>query len=465
MIAVTIAPERVRSSRPVAPQLIAKYDRQVPRYTSYPTAPHFTPAVGADTYAEWLGAVPANEALSLYLHVPFCAELCYYCGCHTTVARRYAPVAAYVDLIDREIALVAARLGEGRPVRHIHWGGGTPTRLSPDDFGRLARTLRAHFDIEADAETAVEVDPRTLSIGHIDAFAAAGVNRASLGVQDFDPAVQQTINRIQGFAETDAAARALRAIGVSSLSIDLMYGLPRQTEATVAATAETALRLAPDRIALFGYAHVPWMKRHQALIPEALLPDAEARIAQAGVAAAALTGAGYVAIGLDHFARPGDPLAEAGATGRLHRNFQGYTTDTADTLIAFGTSAIGKLPQGYLQNAPSTVDYRTAIDAGRLATVRGIALSAEDRMRADAIERLMCDLSVDLAAIAAAHDREPDVFAPELARIDAMADDGIAARDGFRVAVPEAARPFLRTVAAVFDRYLEPEARRHSRAY
>lgn len=445
-------------------ELLARYDRPVPRYTSYPAATHFSADVGADDYAAWLDILPQQERLSLYLHVPFCAELCLYCGCHTTVVRRYDPVADYADLLQREIGLVAGHLGEGRPVAHIHWGGGTPTMLSPRHLIDIAELLRRRFAICDDAEIAVEIDPRTLDLSRVGALAAMGVTRASLGVQDFNSEVQRAIGRLQSYDQTARAADWLCRAGIGSLNLDLMYGLPLQTVSSVVKSVRTALRLQPDRIALFGYAHVPWMKRHQALLPEENLPDAAERLGQMRAAAAAIVDAGYVAIGLDHFARPGDELARALRDRRLHRNFQGYTTDRAPSLIGFGTSSIGALPQGYVQNAASTVTWRDAIAAGQLATARGLVLTAEDRLRGAIIERLMCDLAVNLAHIASEHGRSPEDFAPDLARLDRIAEDGLVGRDGYRITVPEPARPFLRSVCAAFDPHLTPEPMRHSRA-
>lgn len=453
-----------RTPLPPDVELLARYDRPVPRYTSYPAATHFSAEVGADDYAAWLGSLPQQERLSLYLHVPFCAELCLYCGCHTTVVRRYEPVAAYADMLLREIALVAERLGEGRPVAHIHWGGGTPTMLSPRHLLDITEALRRRFTICGDAEIAVEIDPRTLDLGHVGALTAMGVTRASLGVQDFNSEVQSAIGRFQSYDQTARAADWLRRAGIRSLNLDLMYGLPLQTVSSVVGSVRTALRLQPDRIALFGYAHVPWMKRHQALLPAESLPDAHARLGQMRAAAAAIVEAGYVAIGLDHFARPRDELARALRDGRLHRNFQGYTTDRAPSLIGFGASSIGALPQGYVQNAASTVKWRDAIAAGQLATTRGLMLTADDRLRRDIIERLMCDLAVDLDHVAGAHGSSPEDFAPELASLNSIAGDGLVERDGYRITVSEAARPFLRSVCAAFDRHLTPEPMRHSHA-
>ncbi|MBF9197285.1 oxygen-independent coproporphyrinogen III oxidase [Microvirga terrestris] len=447
----------------MTPELIARYDQRVPRYTSYPTAPHFSPDVQTATYIRWLSELSPRTELSLYLHVPFCAELCLYCGCNTTVARSHGPVAAYVDLLEREIELVAEHLPGRMDIAHIHWGGGTPTILSPDDLKRIMLLLRRTFAIGSGAEIAVEIDPRTITAGHVEALGAAGLNRASLGVQDFDPLVQKTIKRVQSFDQTAKVARWLRETGVTGLNLDLMYGLPYQTPDSVIRSVKLALELDPDRIALFGYAHVPWMKRHQALLPEEALPNAVERVEQCTAAASALLQAGYVQVGIDHFAKPGDPLAARQREGRLHRNFQGYTTDEATALIGFGTSAIGSLPQGYIQNAPTTVAYRDAISKGQLPVVRGVALTDDDRLRRAIIERLMCDFSVDLDEIAAGHSRVTD-FAPELAAIDDLAEDGLVTHRGHSIRIPEDNRLLVRNVCAVFDRYLGSSTVRHSRA-
>jgi oxygen-independent coproporphyrinogen-3 oxidase len=447
----------------MTPELIARYDQRVPRYTSYPTAPHFKSDITAEIYASWLAELAQDKPLSLYLHVPFCAELCLYCGCNTAVTRSYKAVASYVDCLEREIDLVAKHLPTRMDVSHIHWGGGTPTILSPEDLQRISQRLGTFFKIQAGAEVAVEIDPRTITLEHVEALAACGLNRASLGVQDFDPKVQETIRRVQSFEQTAKVADWLRQSGVSGLNLDLMYGLPFQTVESVVRSVDLALRLDPDRIALFGYAHVPWMKRHQALLPEESLPDAVTRVEQREAAAADFVKAGYVQIGIDHFAKPGDPMALRQQDGRLHRNFQGYTTDEAPALIGFGTSAIGALPQGYIQNAPTTVVYREAIMNRRLATVRGVALTNEDRLRRSIIERLMCDFQVDLTEIASRFDRNADGFEPEIQAIDELAQDGIVARNGLTVAIPEESRALVRNVCAVFDRYLETGALRHSR--
>jgi oxygen-independent coproporphyrinogen-3 oxidase len=438
-------------------------DRRLPRYTSYPTAVQFGPAIDAAAYECWLAALPANAAVSLYLHVPFCAELCLYCGCHTTVARGRAPVAAYAELLEREIDLIGTRLA-GQPAAHIHFGCGTPTMLQPNELMRIMAALHARFRITHSTEIAIEIDPRSLARGHIAALADMGVNRASLGVQDFEPRVQEVIGRRQSIEQTARAADGLREAGITHINRDLMYGLPHQTAATVNDTAERALKLRPDRIALFGYAHVPWMKRHQKLIPEEALPGSKERFAQSRAAAEVFVGSGYQHIGLDHFARADDLLAERQRGRRLHRNFQGYTTDETANLIGFGPSAIGSLPGGYVQNTSQMVGYRDAILAGRPATARGCAVTAEDRLRGRIIERLMCDLKVDLADVCRAHGACAEHFAPELSALDELAQDGLVLQNGSEITVPQEARACLQSVCAVFDQYQPQQETRYSRA-
>jgi oxygen-independent coproporphyrinogen-3 oxidase len=446
------------------PELLQFLDKRIPRYTSYPTAVQFRPEVDGATYQEWLAALAVDLPVSIYLHIPFCAELCLYCGCHTTAVRRYAPVAAYAELIEREIALVGQCLGDRRTAVHVHWGGGTPTMLSPADFARLTRALKKTFTLSPDAEMAIEIDPRTLTREMVQSLADAGITRASLGVQDFEDRVQKAVGRLQSFEQTAGAADWLREAGIVNINFDLMYGLPYQTVDTMAATVRRALTLDPDRIALFGYAHVPWMKRHQKLMPEDALPGPVDRVAQFSAAAEVLTEASYRPIGLDHFAKQDDCLAHGQREKRIHRNFQGYTTDEAATLIGFGASAIGALPQGYVQNAPSAVTYRTAIESGRLATVRGCSLTGEDRLRRTIIEQLMCNMEVDLAEIAEKHHRSLADFKTELTALDALAAHGLVQHRNGVITVPEHARTFVRSVCAVFDAYLSNDELRYSRA-
>jgi oxygen-independent coproporphyrinogen-3 oxidase len=449
---------------PLRPELLARYgDRQIPRYTSYPTAPHFRPAEGAGQYREWLGQVPADEPVSLYLHVPFCRAMCWYCGCHTSVTRREEPVARYLETLEQEIALVADALPARVPASHIHFGGGTPTIMTPGQFERLAAVLHKRFAVTAGAEIAIEIDPRTLAPAMVEALARGGVNRASLGVQSFDPAVQQAINRVQPLAMTERSVKWLRAAGIRQVNFDLIYGLPRQTLESCLDTVRRAVSLAPDRLAVFGYAHVPGFKRHQRKIDEAALPDGAERLAQSEAIGAALVEAGYVQIGLDHFALRGDPLTLAAARHRLHRNFQGYTTDGCATLLGFGASAIGQLPGGFVQNAVLTGDYQRRIASGELALARQCPVDTDDRLRGRIIERIMCDYRVDLARHCAEFDADPAPLAAS-PRLKQLVADGMVRQVGTLLEVVPEARPYVRAVAAAFDRYLDEGAGRHSRA-
>lgn len=439
-------------------------EERLPRYTSYPASPHFGAAVGAGTYADWLRGIPAAATASLYLHVPFCRSMCWYCGCHTTVTRHDAPIAEYVATLRAEVGLVARHLERPPRVRHVHFGVGTPTVVAPDAFRDLVALLRDSFPVGPEAEIAVEIDPRTLTPGMTQALGEAGVNRASLGVQSFDSVVQEAIRRRQGFDVTEAAVAGLRAAGVRGINLDLIYGLPHQTVASCVETVRQCLSLRPDRLAVFGYAHVPSFKKHQRHIGEATLPDGAARRAQAEAIAEALAAAGYLRIGLDHYVLPGDPMAVARGRGALRRNFQGYTTDPSDVLIGLGASAIGRLPQGYVQNEPALRFYAERIAGGGLATLRGYALTPDDRLRADLIERIMCDFAVDVGEVCRAHDRDPEALLASLPRLPTLAAHGLIHREGVILSVPEDARTFVRNVAAAFDAHLGTSAAVHSRA-
>lgn len=454
---------RSSASASLSDAQIARFEGRVPRYTSYPTAPQFSPTVTAATYAGWLAALPDGVPVSLYLHIPFCQTLCWYCGCHTTVVSHEGPVRAYIDLLLAEIDQVAEQIGRCLPVQEVHFGGGTPSMVPQDRLMAILERLHRRFDLSAVAEIAMEIDPRGVEAARVKEFAALGLTRASIGVQDFDPAVQTIINRQQSFAETAAVVDGLRAAGIASVNLDLIYGLPAQTQATLARTVDLSLALAPDRLALFGYAHVPWMKKHQALIPADRLPPPMDRYALYQAAADQIAGAGYERVGLDHFAKPDDAMARQLRAGVLRRNFQGYTTDPAETLLGFGLSAIGALPQGYVQNVLTAPEYRAAVSAGHLPIARGVALTREDRLRRAVIERLMCDLTVDLAAVARQVGVEEEFFDERLA-LAALAQDGLVAVNGSVVTVREAARPLVRSVAAVFDAYRAEGAGRYSQA-
>jgi oxygen-independent coproporphyrinogen-3 oxidase len=445
-------------------EFMRKYDRPVPRYTSYPTAPHFHAGIGAKVYARWLADTDPAQPISLYLHVPYCRRMCWYCGCHTKIVAGDAPLEAFTESLALEIDLIADHLGDQRILSQVHWGGGTPNILSPVRFQRLSDKIRKRFEVLPGAEIAMEVDPRLLDPAMVHAIAVAGVTRVSLGIQDFDPDVQQAVNRVQPFDLVRRAVDWLRDRGIGALNFDLLYGLPHQTNAGLERSVELAHELGPDRIALFGYAHVPWMKSNQRLLNEHALPNAAARWELNRAAADRLAALGYVAIGFDHYARAGDPIVRVMRAGALRRNFQGYTTDSAAILIGLGPSAIGTLPQGYVQNAVSIREWRRAIEGGVPATIKGIALSDEDCLRRSIIERLMCDFAVDLGREASANGMPGYDFGEPRRRLGLLAQDGLVELDGDEVLVTEMGRPLVRFVAACFDAYLGAGPARHSKA-
>lgn len=436
--------------------------RAVPRYTSYPTAPHFHSGIGNDDYRAWLSRISPQTALSLYLHIPFCDRLCWFCGCHTKQVLRYDPIAAYLPSLRKEIRTVANLLDGRGHVAAIHLGGGSPSMLKPEDLIALAADIRSHYVTSDALEFSIEIDPNDMTPERYDGFAAAGITRISVGVQDFDERVQQAINRPQSFESTRAVVEGMRARGVRSVNLDVLYGLPHQTVDSVEATVDLALSLRPDRLALFGYAHVPWMKTHQKMIDEAYLPDFEARLAQSHAAAARILAAGYVAIGIDHFALPSDDLAIKAEEGTLRRNFQGYTSDLAPALLGFGASSIGNLPFGYVQNAGATGEYIRRIDADGLAVARGVAFTEDDRLRGHVIERLMCNFSVDLEDLEARFGARALPIIDDMRHAIAEDHDGLATLSETRFEITPAGRPFARIVASWFDAYLSNGAGRHS---
>lgn len=446
-------------------ELLARYaDARIPRYTSYPTAPHFSPDIGEADYRSWLSSLPAPADVSLYLHIPFCRAMCWYCGCHTTVAARTAPVVRYLEALIGEIQLVAGSLGRSQEVRHIHFGGGTPTMMCPDQLRQLMGELRTRFFVSDHSEIAIEIDPRTLSEDLAEALGECGFNRASLGVQSFDTRVQHAINRVQSFEQTRNATELARANGMKRINFDLIYGLPYQSIQSCLETVEQAVTLRPDRLAVFGYAHVPAFKPHQRKIDGTVLPDSEERFAQSRAIADALVGAGYVEIGLDHFALPDDPLAHAATEGRLHRNFQGYTTDESETLIGLGASSIGRMPQGYIQNETRIPVYQRTVADGRLPIARGYLFKGDDRLRAALIERLMCDQGVDVDEVCHQFAVNPQDLLLQSAGLEPLVADGLVDLKGGRISVRPHARPLVRSIAAAFDAYLDPAADRYSRA-
>ncbi|VAW23037.1 Coproporphyrinogen III oxidase, oxygen-independent [hydrothermal vent metagenome] len=444
--------------------LAEKYGSPVPRYTSYPTAPHFHEGVDEEKYRQWLKGLKGTDTLSLYLHVPFCDRLCWFCGCHTKQTLKYAPITTYIEQLLAEIDLVAAAIENKPKVTGVHFGGGSPSMLTPDDLGRLVARLREKFSFGDRPEISIEVDPGDVTPERVEGMVKAGLSRVSIGVQDFDEKVQEAINRPQSFELTRNVVEQMRGAGVHSLNLDVLYGLPYQTEDTLRKTIEQVVLLKPDRVALFGYAHVPWMKKHQNLIEEDKLADINGRFSQAQLAAQLLVNAGFVRIGLDHFARFDDTLAVAARTGRLRRNFQGYTDDPASALIGLGASSIGETKQGYVQNIVGTGRYMEEVKAGKIPVARGVELSQEDIARRWVIESLMCDMVLARAeAIKHLGDEAAGLLA-EAAQLAERDEDGlfVAEDDGFRVT--ETGRPFVRVLAAHFDTYLNKGKGRHSAA-
>lgn len=441
--------------------------RNVPRYTSYPTAPHFNAGVTDAIYSDWLRALSPRDSLSLYLHVPYCREMCHYCGCHTKATRQEAPLLSYADTLGQELELVADHLKTPGQVRHIHWGGGTPSLLPEQSLLDLAGMMRVLFDFSPDIEHAIELDPRYVSASLAETLVTMGVNRASLGVQDFDPAVQVAIGRVQSYDLVKTATEHLRRAGLTALNFDLMYGLPEQSLETIRDTVARTVELNPGRIALFGYAHVPWMKKHQRLIDESRLPSVAERLALAEAARADLLSAGYVAIGLDHFARPDDSMAIAEQQGQLRRNFQGYTTDTGDQLIGFGVSSIGKLSQGYVQNMPDVRHWSRAIADGKLPVAKGMALNTDDRLRGSIIEQLMTNHLCDIEETCRQFGTEPADLLPSMDALQELVDQGLVRLDGWTVLIPKKGQSYVRLAAAAFDAYLggrDAGAGKHSMA-
>lgn len=440
---------------------VATYDRPVPRYTSYPTAAQFDRSVGAVQHAAWLAALN-DEVSALYLHVPFCRQLCWYCACHTVAMRHPETLADYAGALESELERVA-QVAPGLLVGAIQWGGGTPGQLGASHLASVGRRISSLFDRLTGTESSMEVDPRYCDDALVETMVGLGINRASLGVQDFDIEVQQAINRVQSFETTGATLERLRRAGIRCCNIDLVYGLPRQTLETLSCTLEQALALAPDRFAIFGYAHVPWMKPRQKLIDLDALPDATARAAMADLVCERLVGAGYVRVGLDHYARPDDSLARAATSGRLRRNFQGYVADDSAWVVGVGASAISCLPNGYTQNAAESAAYVSAIGRGSFATARGVTLDGDDRLCREIIERLMCGYGVDLAETCRRHGVKLGTFLESKWVLSSLMRDGLVSMDGEYLEVTDLGRPLVRSVCAAFDRYYTGVEGRHAR--
>lgn len=440
-------------------ELIRRFDKLGPRYTSYPTADRFHEQFTEQTYIPYLAqrntAGRTNPPLSIYVHLPFCESLCYFCACNKIITQDHSRVTEYLRYLSKEMAMVAAQLGPDRRTAQLHFGGGTPTFLSPDELRELMAMLRSHFEFLPDAELGIEIDPRTVSDDTMAMLGELGFNRTSFGVQDFDPDVQQAVNRVQPFEMVEKAVSASRKAGFESINADLIYGLPKQSMESFDRTLDRVIELAPERIALYNYAHLPSRFKAQRLIVEADLPSAELRLQIFLMSVRRLLDAGYIYIGLDHFAKPEDELNRARLDKSLHRNFQGYTTRADCDLIGFGVSAIGKVGNSYSQSVRTVKGYYTFLDSNRLPIEKGFSLSADDVLRRQVIMELMCSGPVDFAAINKAHGINFGLyFAEELSKLTQYEEAELIKVDAHSIQVTPKGRMFVRAVAMVFDKYL-----------
>ncbi len=443
----------------LTPKLLAKYDRPGPRYTSYPTAPLFHAGFDEAAYRERLAvaARTADAPLSMYVHIPFCEARCTYCGCNIVISPHHGPEVAYLEAVERELDLLAASLGPRRRLNQLHWGGGTPTYLTPAQCERLYRAITTRFEVASDAEVAIEVDPCVTSMEHLETLRGLGFNRLSMGVQDLDPAVQEAVRRVQPLELSRAHVEAARRLGFSSVNVDLIYGLPHQNEAQFRQTVRSVVaELAPDRVACFSYAHVPWIKPHQRQLDEATLPRGWEKFNLFVGAAEEFTAAGYRFVGFDHFARPDDELARALDEGRLHRNFMGYTVMPATDQVGVGVTAIGDVAGAYVANEKNLARYQRAVATGRLPVERGIARSPEDELRGGVIRGLICTLKLDFGWVESTYAVDPRRhFADALAELHEMADDGLVEIRDDGLEVTPLGRFFLRNLCMPFDAYLK----------
>ena len=444
--------------------LIRKYGGAGPRYTSYPTADRFVEAFGPAAYRHWLGNRNIGgfaRPLSLYVHLPFCDTVCYYCACNKVVTRMHSKSASYVDYLGREIRLVARELGDDRAVGQIHWGGGTPTFLGDDEMTRLMSMLRSEFSLDPAGEYAIELDPRRVNPERVALLAELGFNRVSLGVQDFDPAVQRAVNRIQSVEQTEVVMKAARQYGFKSVNVDLIFGLPKQTVKGFSRTLDRIVECSPDRVALYSYAHLPALFKPQRRIAEDDLPLPEVKLELLTSAIARLQQAGYLYIGMDHFAKPDDDLAVAQRQGRLTRNFQGYSSCGDSDIVGLGVSAISKVGPTYSQNEKTLEDYYARMDTDALPVLRGMELSADDLVRRAVIQSLACHFRVSKEAISIAHLIDFDsYFEAETEQLRVMEQEGLVRMDDEWISVTDKGRLIVRVVCMVFDRYLKAERAR-----
>ena len=445
--------------------LIRKYDVPGPRYTSYPTAVQFSDDFPREQLLADLRSHYAEpRELSLYFHLPFCETLCWFCGCTTVISKDHSKAGRYLRYLEQEVALTAPLLHRESRVTQLHFGGGTPNFFNPAQIRRLGQIIHEHFPFDAEAECSVELDPRRLTRDHVAAFREMGVTRASFGIQDFNPLVQEAVNRIQPKALSDQAAAWIRELGYESLNVDLIYGLPHQTPETFAQTIELALELNPDRFAVFNYAHVPWMKPAQKIVAKSVLPTPETKLAMLKLVIETLTARGYVYVGMDHFARESDELAVAQRARTLQRNFQGYSTRAGADIVAFGMSSISQTPTHFRQNEKELEAYYARLDAGELPVARARFLTEEDRIRREVIMRLMCDLELDFEALGRRLGIDfPTHFAREIAAFGPAADDGLVHLTTPGLQVTDTGRLLIRNLAMNFDAYLGQSDKKFSR--
>ncbi len=436
----------------------------MPRYTSYPSAAHFQTGISSSVYERSLKDQPEKSTVSIYVHIPFCRSLCQYCGCFTRVVHDDNPVTEYIKLLEREVNLVGDMTEYRFSTTNIHFGGGSPNLMKARDLEGVLSAIDTNFKISGDAEIAMECDPRQMTADKALDYAVAGINRVSLGVQDFNDKTQRANNRVQPFYEIATCSAWLREAGIKNINFDLMYGLPYQTVGTVADNAFKAVTLGADRIALFGYAHVPWLKPHQKVLEKHPLPDAQERYDQAEAARSVFIENGYLPIGMDHFAKPADRMAIVMKEGKLHRNFQGYTTDNSSALLGFGLSAISHLPEMYAQNTSSFGDYREMLDNRHLPVEKGFCLGEEDRLRADIIEQLMCYFTVDVGEICKLHGFPLQTTDESLRAVMEMETDGLVETDGRVITVTDKGRYFVRAVCGCFDNHMKTTGKRYANA-
>ena len=450
-------------AEPISEDLLRRFDVSGPRYTSYPTADRFVESFPVEDYLSALtaracGAAGAATPLSLYVHIPFCEQLCYYCACNKIITKHHDRAAPYLNYLSREVDLHTAKLGLGQSVSQLHLGGGSPTFLNDDELRELMAMLRRNFDLVPGGEYSIEVDPRTIDASRLDTLAELGFNRLSFGVQDFDPAVQKSVNRVQPAEQVFALVAAARQRNFDSINVDLIYGLPLQSPESFDRTLAQVVELRPERIALYAYAHLPERFKPQRRIETTEIPTASAKVAMLARSMAAFMDAGYVYVGMDHFALPTDPLAVAKQQGRLHRNFQGYSTQPDCDLIALGVSSIGRVGSTYSQNAKTMEEYCDLLDQGRFPVVRGLSLSADDLLRRAVIMAVMCQGLLVFKAIEAAYAIEfRSYFASEMATLEKLAEQGLVKLNENNIEVTATGWFFVRAVAMVFDRYLQTD--------